>query len=259
MARDKKKKDDGLPPVPGWVVTYGDMMSLLLTFFVLLLSFSTISENDFNNAMMSLQGAFGVLEGFDSPLTLVPRTPRNTPRNVERLARSVQRAVQVMGLDEDVKVRFDESGGLRVTLPSGVLFDSGSAALRPASYPLLRDVSELLGELPELFIEVRGHSDNRPVGNTSAYVDNYELSYWRADAVARRISDVGNIPLQQFEVVACGDGQPIATNETPEGRAANRRVELHVRGMLDRNEVQDLREEFEALPQEVAAPAPGAP
>jgi len=248
VARDaRKKKADQGPTVPGWVVTYGDMMSLLLCFFVLLLSFSTISEEAFNKAFMSLQGAFGVLDRFDGLINPVPRRPRKTQEEVERMARKLQRQMQVLAKDSDVTIEFDEEGGLKISLPSEILFESASAALRPGAYTVLNELAEVLKDVPESFIEVRGHTDARPLAYSTNYRDNYDLSYMRADAVARRLNVFGGIPLNQFEIVACGPSQPMATNLTPEGQQANRRVEIYVRGAFNRGKMAELRKKANVL------------
>ncbi len=244
MARREKKKDDEQGGAPGWVVTFSDLMSLLLTFFVLLLSFSTISEKDFQRAIMSLQGALGVLPLNTSVVNPFPRPPTRQSTKAEELARKLRRRLQVTGKESAVKVEYDATGGLKITLPEAVLFDAGSAELKAAAAPVLQQVGEVLEELPKAFIEVRGHSDDRPLTNTARYRDNLELSFWRADAVARRLEDAAALDLDQFEVVAVGSGQPVAPNLTEAGRAANRRVELQVRGILERERIRKLEESF---------------
>lgn len=262
MPRNPRRKPEESGGAPAWLVTYGDLMSLLLTFFVLLLSFSTISERDFRRAMMSLQGAFGVLQYQDSAIRPITVTPRQASREMERIARKLRRALQIRGLEDQVRIEFDAAGGFKLSLPDAILFDSASADLKPAAAPILDDVAEILAELPETFLEVRGHTDSRPLTSTARYRDNWDLSYFRADAVARYLNRAGNIPMRQFEVVACGESQPVATNDTEEGRAANRRVEVYVRGVLDRGRIEDLRREFrrfDLMTQPLAAPPPPGP
>ena len=237
----KKKQSDEIP-IPGWVVTYGDMMSLLLTFFVLLLSFSTISEKDFQEAMASVRFALGPFSKMNSVLSTSPRMPRRSKTETEQAARRLRRMLQVRGLEHQVKIEYYARGGLKISLPSAILFDSGNVALRPESYPVLQNVAEVLAQLPDTFIEVRGHTDARPMAEGGRFRDNYELSYFRADAVARQLTAFGGVPLDQFEIVACGPSQPKATNATEEGRIANRRVEIFVRGLVDPSTIESLGE-----------------
>lgn len=236
----RKKKGNEEEGAPKWIVTFSDLMSLLLTFFVLLLSFSTISEQDFNQAMMSLQGAFGVLSQYDGMITMQPRPQRRQQENTERAARRLRRQLQIEGLEKQVKIEYDAQGGLKIILPDAVLFDSGSAELKPAALPLLQDIGDVLGDLPDTFVEVRGHTDSQPTGAGTRFRDNYDLSYFRAYSVADRLAFSGGVPEEQFEIVAAGANQPVATNTTIEGQQANRRVELYVRGLVDQSRMEGL-------------------
>ena len=254
MARDKKKKDDE-PGIPAWVVTYGDMMSLLLTFFVLLLSFSTVSEKDFNQAMMSLQGAFGVLDAYSGLINPVPRPPKKTPKQVERIAREIQRKMMVEGKEEDVNIELDKKGGLKIILPNQVLFSSGSAELKSEAFDILATVGGVLEGLQTGFIDIRGHTDSIPLSGSGRFEDNWQLSYARARSVMMRIGATSNLPDGRFEVVACGPSQPVDTNETEQGRQANRRVEIHVHGVEDSANMDEAESQLSEL-DEAGSDAP---
>lgn len=222
-------------------------MSLLLCFFVLLLSFSTISEEAFNEALASLQDALGVLDMHSGIVNPIPRRAEKNAQDIQETARQFQQHMQVLDKDSDVKVRFDDEGGLKISLPNDILFEAANAALRPEAYPVLNGLAEVLKDVPNAFIEVRGHTDGRPVAQGSLFRDNYDLSYKRAEAVWRRLTEVGGLPFDQFEVVACGPSQPIATNDTPEGRQANRRVDIFVRGAFNRDKIEEWRDKAESL------------
>jgi len=255
----RRKKDEGGEGAPAWLMTYGDLMSLLLTFFVLLLSFSSIAEPEkFEQAIGSIRGALTVLEGSGKPIPLSvkpPQPPRS--RTIEKIARELRRRLQVLGKESEIKLKFDK-GGLRISLPSKILFDSASAKLKPEAEPVLRDVSELLGQIPGVFVEVRGHTDNRPLTSSSLYRDNYDLSYGRAKAVAGFLHQSGNIPMEQLDLIAKGPSEPIATNDTEEGRAANRRVDLFVRAKDANTDLTGLRQKVNALTGGGQAPAGNA-
>jgi chemotaxis protein MotB len=229
MAR-KKNKEQRSGGAPAWMTTFADLMSLLLTFFVLLLSFSTIAEPEkFEQALTSFRGAISIFQGSTSPAPVSMRPPEAArSRTIERIAREMKRRLQVLGREQEIDLKFDE-GGLRISLPSQVLFDSGSAQLKSDAEPILREVSGLLGGVPGLFIEVRGYTDDRPLTTSPIYRDNYDLSYGRAKAVGGFLNQAGNISMEALELIAKGPTEPVATNESEEGRAANRRVELFVR------------------------------
>ncbi len=233
-----------------WVVTYGDLMSLLLTFFVLLLSFATMDKpRDVEEAIISIKGAFGVLP---KELTLIRINPapvrmRRPNKKVEDLGRRVVRGLQVAGLQRDVKITYDAAGGLKITLPGQLLYRTGETRVRPEAFPLLENIGALLADLPETFFEIRGHTDNTSLSSDVLYRDNHDLSGKRADAVARFMNQDAGIPLDQFEIIACGSGQPIATNTTAEGRSANRRVDIYVRGLVDLQQVPELQARVDEL------------
>ncbi len=242
MVRQNHKRKSLLEEgAPGWIVTYADMMSLLLCCFVLILSFSTVNVKRFTEAMASVQSALGVMPKSNGFITTIPRTGRRAENAMERAASRLRTELQHQGLEKPVKIEYDAMGGLKISLPSAFLFDLGSAALRAESLPVFRNLSEVLKALPDTFIEVRGHTDAEVLGDTTRFRDNYDLSYFRADAVVRQIH-AGGVPLEQFEIVACGPNQPLASNTSPEGRAANRRVEIYVRGLVDKSRIDLFRE-----------------
>jgi len=244
MAGSRKKRGGDEPGVPAWMVTYGDMMSLLLCFFVLLLSFAEVNPKEFEAAAISLQQALGVLPRNLTILNVSQAPPswRRMPRQIERMARELRKRLQVAGREEDISVQYDEKGGLRINLPSGILFDSARAELKSEAYSVLEDIAELLAEAPDVLIEICGHTDSRPLKNTTVFRDNYELSFARAMSVARRLEKVGGPPMSQYQIVALGPNEPVATNLTPEGRQANRRVEIYVRGGLTEDELKWVRQ-----------------
>lgn len=246
----KQKKCECEPGAPMWVLTFGDMMSLLLTFFILLLSFASMDKpRDFQEAIISIKGAFGVLPQNLATVRVnpAPVRMRRPNKEAEDNARRVQRGLQVMGLQKDVKLRYDRAGGVKITLPNEILFAAGAYTLRTEAYTTLDNVGVLLAGLPETTFEVVGHTDLTPMGAGSPFRDNHDLSYARADEVARYLQRTSGIPFSQFEISGAGDGKPVATNTTEEGRQANRRVEILIRGVIDSDRVQELQDRVNAL------------
>ena len=263
MPKKKKGGGDDEPGVPGWMVTYGDMMTLLLTFFVLLLSFATISEEKMNQAMSSVLFALGVLPENMTVVKVMDGAPQQSqrmPRKAARIAREVMRKLQVMGKEEGARLEYDHEGGLTVSLPSEILFDPGRADVKPDARELIEELGLLLSDLPEKAIEVRGHTDNSPIGIDSDFRDNGELSYYRARNVVELLAERGGIPRAELEPVACGEWNPVATNATVEGRAANRRVEIKIRGQFEDEVIKDVKDQVvEMTGSELALPVPAQP
>lgn len=233
------------PGAPAWLATFADMMSLLLTFFILLLSFSTVSEDKFKQAMAALEGGFRPFPAMSGFVGVVTKPARREESQAQKSARRLRRMLQVQGLEKKVKIEFDALGGLKINLPASLLFEPGEATLRPDAIPIIRDIAEVLAEFPESFFEVQGHTDSRPLTNALRFRDNYDLSYERAHSVTEQMVVTGGLSVNQFEIHALGASQPIATNATEEGRAANRRVEIYVRGLLEKKELNTLLQGLE--------------
>ena len=244
---DKCKCPPEEPGVPGWVVTYGDMMSLLLTFFILLVSFSSIQESKFKEAMESLQGALGVLEKYPTAIEFKSRivpTPRQTDSSeIYYMIRKVEQSLVETRQDDVVEVSL-EKDGVRIRLKDRLMFASGSAELKPGALPVLDKIADLLDGAGKE-VEVGGHTDNVPI-HTERYPTNWELSAARAASVARYLQARGIAP-ERLRAVGYGPYRPIADNATPEGRARNRRVEIFMR--LSEQQRRTLeREKRQGLP-----------
>ncbi len=228
------------PPVsggnsPGWQTTYGDMVTLLLTFFVMLFAFSSIDAEQFRAIIASFQGSLGILDrgmtisqdpaaaGRDSPAgQLFERNPleHEETQNVLRAITAFQAAY---GLHDAFSVEATERGVV-IHFTDRVLFDTGKAELKPEAVHVLEALAAELKQLPHA-IRVEGHTDNVPIHNP-IYPSNWELSTARASRVVRFFIDVGGIDPARLSAVGYGEYRPIATNETPEGRARNRRVDV---------------------------------
>ncbi len=255
MAREKKQQE-GEAGAPAWMVTYGDLMGLLLTFFILLISFSTLDQKKITQAIISVQGAFGVLPQNMTVAQIMrnmAQAQSRTPRSIERAAREFRSRLQLLGLEDNIEIKYDGEGGLEINLPNRVLFDLGSAELKLEAYEVLNGLASSLGEIPGKRIEIRGHTDNLPLSDTSRYEDNYDLSYHRAKNVMEQMTGPGGIPQAETEVIACGPSQPVGDNATEEGRQLNRRVQIRVRGDFS-DETQD---QIQAIVDGSLPPTPG--
>ena len=213
------------PKAPGWMVTYGDIMTLLLTFFVLLMSYSTIREEAFRRALSSFQEALGILPSERSLIQFenVPAVRMAPPISPQEIIKRLHNAVYAAGLKGRVGVR-EEKEGVRITIESPILYDSGKSDLRPEALPVLDELTKILMESPNTVV-VEGHTDNVPI-NTVPFPSNWELSTARAISVARYLFQQGNLKPERFTVAGYGEYHPIASNDTSEGRQENRRVEI---------------------------------
>ena len=231
MARKKKSGgDDGPKGSPGWMTTYGDMMTLLLTFFVLLVSMSTTEIEKFKAAAASLKGALSVLPFQEKPIPqpFTPQIPRGSEMNQRRRSNAVarlRRMIRELNLSGVVSVQ-ENPEGVHITVGDPALFDSGSAVIKSDFVPVLDAVVEVIN-IGSQTIRVEGHTDNVPI-HTAQYDDNWELSIARALSVIRFIRAREVMDPRRLRPVGCGEFHPVASNDSPEGRARNRRVEIYI-------------------------------
>ncbi|GMV99634.1 MAG: membrane protein [Candidatus Hydrogenedentota bacterium] len=254
MAR-QKKQPEAEPGAPLWMVTYGDLMGLLLTFFILLLSFSVMDTKKISQALEYFKtGSFGVLPMSNSligPSNSGSRRDEGVPSTIEKAARQIKRRMQIMGREKEIGVEYDpKEGGLKISLPSHILFDVGRAELLPDASGFMGELAAIIAEVPQKFVEIRGHTDDQPIRSASNFRDNYDLSYERAKNVMLNLVQQSGVPQEEFEVVACGPSQPMADNATEEGRSANRRVELFIRGDF----ADETEQTIGTMIQEISAP-----
>jgi len=228
MARKKKEEK---PPKgsPAYMTTYGDMMTLLLTFFVLLLSFSSMREAKFRRAMGSLKGALGVLPHEQSVIkperVPIPQLTNLQESEIEESIVKLEDILSDQQLREAVRLQISDRG-MTITIDDPVMFESGDAGLRPKAYPILTRVASLARGWPNT-IRIEGHTDNDPI-RTEKFPSNWELSTARALSVLHFFQD--DAGFDPIDLVAIGRGEfdPIALNDTPENKTKNRRIEIHI-------------------------------
>jgi len=221
------REDEVEEGAPQWVVTFGDMMSLLMVFFILIVSFSQMDVVKYRAMVGSLKTAFGakdasMMTGFDGRPAVISLGPQSSESDAE-LARQVEEEVLALALGGDVDVALSERG-VSLRISDNLLFDLGSADLRPYAGPLLRKVAAIL-RLHPCTILVEGHTDNLPI-HTGRFPSNWELSAARAAAVIRHLIEREEMNPGHFMVAGFSETRPVATNETGEGRGRNRRVEF---------------------------------
>jgi len=222
------------PPVqpagsPEWMTTYGDMVTLLLCFFILLYSYSVIDVQKFAQIISSIQVSFlgekGIMEQSIEPSKgeMIELSLDHKFQDVLVTYQTVKEYLKEEGLEQDVKIRIEDRGVV-LEIEDRILFDSARADIRREAEQMLVKVAGILAKLPNKIL-VEGHTDNIPI-NTVFFPSNWELSVARAVRVVRFLSEAVNLPSERFIATGYGQYQPIASNETAEGRAKNRRVNI---------------------------------
>jgi len=217
---------------PAWMATFSDLATLLLTFFVLLLSFAELNVTEFKEMLGSVREAFGVqfktqghIEAMSTtPIALNEIPAANVTVEQEEAVEEVEDLVERENLQDEVEVEAGE-GGVIVRIRDQLLFEAGSADLDPdVAGEVLRKVAQL-GESFRGEITISGHTDDRPI-STSRYPSNWELSSARATAVLRFLLGETELSRDRVHIAGYADTQPIAENDSRENRARNRRVEF---------------------------------
>lgn len=243
-----KKPEECKAGAPEWMVTYGDLVTLLMCFFVLLFAFSEIDAQKFEAVMQSFQGSAGVLEGgkalsedplvFDaSPETdTTPEATNDEQLDIikELLAAAkgeIEAEFEGMEFEEDVEILI-AGEKIIIRLKNNVLFDSASADIKEGSIEILLTIGEVLqGELfTGSSIKIEGHTDDRPI-NTIRFPSNWELSAGRATSVLNYFVNELDFDQKRLSIAGHAEFKPIDTNETVEGRANNRRVEITIESL----------------------------
>ncbi len=228
-------KPRGSPGAPLWIVTFADLATLMLTFFVLLLSFANMDVVKFEELMGSMQDAFGVTKEGQGSFMLMQEMEAEPGKEgvvqtaamkdqTERRALSQQMAdaARRANFRDNVRINYTKDG-INVRIDSNAMFKAGSAALKEEIVPFLQGVANIMRSFKfNLFIE--GHTDNIPI-RTKYFPSNWELSTVRATTVLRKLIKLG-VPSDRLAAVGLADTKPIRDNGTPEGRAVNRRVEF---------------------------------
>lgn len=232
--------------LPAWLAAFGDLMSLLLCFFVLLLSMSSMDAKKVSEAIGSLSGAMSVLEGGTKTEVSKQRIQESTPiettdetsEQVNRVTAAIEEVNEMVQQGQGPAVSLEEAqDGFVIELPASLLFKSGSATIQNEDALLfLKRIALIIGELPnETRVSVQGHTDNQGPGSNSPYKDNWELSSARAISVLQELILDGVDP-KRISSAGYGEYSPKATNVTESGREKNRRVELHFYGSKPENE-----------------------
>ncbi|MCC3358653.1 flagellar motor protein MotB [Bacillus sp. REN16] len=238
MARKKRKIKHDEHMDESWLVPYADILTLLLALFIVLFAASNVDAQKFNSLKSSFNSIFtggtSFLE-YESPepveiKTITPVKDKDKEKEkqereeLQELQKKINGYIADNGLDLSLKTRLEDEG-LLVTIQDGAFFNPGSADVRPEDVKLAREISELLVMNPPRNIIVSGHTDTVPMNNHE-FKSNWHLSVMRAVNFMSVLLENKNLDPRLFSARGIGEYEPVATNETAEGRKLNRRVEI---------------------------------
>jgi len=215
-----------------WLATYGDLVTLLMCFFVLLYSMAVIDQGKAKQAIASLN-KMGILSQQGEISSGVGESILENPaiiseqQQMDSIHDEVKKIIDQKNLENDVEVK-NEAKGVLIRFKDDVIYDVGSAELKPAAKVILTQISDVLKKYNKN-IRIEGHTDSLPI-QSGKYESNWELSSARAISVVKFLSS--ELPLdkrikqQSFEVSGYGEFRPIAPNDTDQNRQKNRRIEM---------------------------------
>ena len=255
----KKRQEDPPKGLAPWMATFSDLMNLLLCFFVLLFSMSTIDAEKFEQLAASLASSFSILPNGASAIgdgvlvsngvsqlnelaeyvnnmgyeaeeqeqdDAIEEVKQEQLAETEKIAEQVQELVEANNMTGQIDVEFNGQY-VSLTLNGALLFDSGSAEIKEESKAILDKVAMILTKYKDHTIEIEGHTDNVPI-HTAKYKDNNELSSFRALSVFNYLLEVSDLDPATLKHSGRGEYVPVADNTTAEGRMRNRRVEIKI-------------------------------
>lgn len=239
-----RKKKQGPKGAPKWMVTFSDLMTLILVFFILLFSMSVVDANRFEAIAESFQERaifdfYPSLIPFDNPAE--DRDVRDDPfdadvdpfeshmqmdeeeisEQLDDLLMEVNEFIEENDLTENISATRDDRGVVLV-LQEQALFETAQAEILPQAEPFLEKVGTLVSTIPNT-VKVEGHTDSRPI-NTFQFPSNWELSGARASSVIRFVLNNFDVDERRFLAVGYGETRPVAPNTTPDNLQQNRRV-----------------------------------
>ena len=248
----KKREQEGPKGAPAWMATYGDLVTLLLCFFVLLFSMSSVDVAKFKAAMSSFANQIDIMPGGESlkegeiiyngvdqiqDINIVfendlPVDEKGEDEDMSKLTREIAEEIKEFLYEENLDMQVEVSYNanyVKLSLPGEMLFDSGKAFLKPNAMEVIDIIAVMIKDnsYDAYDIQIAGHTDNVRI-NTVQFPSNWELSSARAIAVGNRLINVHGYSPESIACTGYGEYRPVATNATVEGRAMNRRVEINI-------------------------------
>ena len=256
-APEEEEEDEHECPdgAPAWVMTFADLVTLLMVFFILLFAMGSIEEEKWKQMKSSLKDALGqenipeagIREGLDvikekvldeTTIHAVDEVGAMVAKEVEEIASEVEEFVFKNKLAGKVEVSSDERGAI-ITLSDTVMFPPGKSRMTYTGDEIIKQVFDILKQF-SYQVKIEGHTDNVPM-NTAQYPSNWELSAARAAEVARKLVKAGFNPTN-LSIEAFAQYRPKVPNDSRQGRATNRRIEIvYQRGSIRKHMVDIIR------------------
>ena len=241
----KKKHDSEHENLERWLLTYADLITLLLAFFIVMYSMSKVDAKKFGAMSQALQTILrgkgsSVLKGEASLKGIEDGGGALKIGDLKLLQVKIKKMAKDMGLEGKIDATMDDRG-LVIHVSESAFFDQGSAELKPEAAKVLDGIAGLLKDIPN-HVRIEGHTDNKPI-KTERYPSNWELSVNRATVCVRFLIERHEFPPERISALGYGEYRPIASNTDDTGRAKNRRVDIVVLSWESRHDEPKGEEE----------------
>ncbi len=243
----KRKQEEGKKGLDEWMGTYGDMVTLLLCFFVLLYAMSTVDVSKFQAVAASFSkmtisivqsgGSDGIMEMLGNGIIQMPvvktqsiidnkKSQQESQKEMKQMSSDFKTYFAENNLQDHIEMKVTEDS-ITLNFKDGILFDVGKANIRQEALSILDMVATELLKFPENAIVIEGHTDSDPI-STPLFPSNWHLSSYRAINVGIFFQNDKGIDPSRISTSGMGEFRPVAPNDTPENKAKNRRVEIKI-------------------------------
>jgi len=245
----RQRHEEEEHPDESWLLPYSDLMTLLLALFIVLYAVSSVNVSKLEELSHAFENAFSsginildknaLIEAADEQSKSQKQRHEQTgfrtneeqlkekeQENLEKLKKQLDQYIKQNGLSTQLQTQLNQSQ-LMITIRDNALFDSGSADVKPDAQKLAVAIGQMLMKYPGYEVIVSGHTDNQPI-NTYEFASNWELSSKRAINFMKILLDSSGLDPKWFSAIGYGEYRPVDTNDTAEGRAKNRRVEVSI-------------------------------
>lgn len=267
----RRRQEEQAQGSPAWMATFSDLMNLLLCFFVLIFSMSSVDQEKFEELVASLSASFGIMEGGAASViegtkistgvsdlnelddyyedlglnttgdaddlndkdadydgeTILEQIQKEGIEESEKMAEEIENSAIQNNISDQLEIDFTAQY-VQLTLNGALLFDSAKAAIRDDAVPLVDKVGDILMNYKGNMVEITGFTDSVPLLDDPKYDDNWDLSSARAKSVLMYLINNKGMDISMLKASGRGENDPVASNDTAQGRAQNRRVEVKI-------------------------------
>jgi len=222
--RRRRPREEEHENIERWMVSYADFVTLLFCFFTAMYAISNIDTNKLGKFVDSMRSAFNVEGARGNAISVIEGVQIFIPADVD-VESNVKDILGTLVTDSKgaIDIKRDERGVV-IRVADKYFFESGSAGLKENSREVLDKIAATLLKNPNM-IRIEGHTDNIPIQNET-FPSNWELSASRAINVVKYFIDNHNIKPERISAIGYAENKPLASNDTPDGRAKNRRVDI---------------------------------